>query len=118
MIDSRRGIIELREEREGGEAPRSSNGKQKREFNICKVTQADVTPVHTARASARTSHTHTHSHALTCWQPCWKPLTADSMRMKTLRFWPGCFEMCGVVGFYLSCQPEGHAGECVYAAAV
>lgn len=66
MIDSRGGIIEPREEREGGEALRSS--KQKREFNICKLTQTDATPVQTARASARIACTHTrtrtHSHLL------------------------------------------------------
>ncbi len=81
VIDSRGGIIEPREEREGGDALRSSNSKQKRESNICKVTQADVTPVHTARPVH--THTHTRIHILTCWRPCWKPLTVDSIQMKT-----------------------------------
>ena len=98
MIDSRRGRGE-------GEARRSSNSKQERDFNICKVTQADMTPVQTARA-----HIHTHSHLLAAM------LEATHCGLhpnENIRFWPVCFEMFGMVRFYLSCQPEGHVNVCV-----
>lgn len=88
VIDSRGGIIEPQEERNSAATLWGHETASRRELSICKVTQADMTPVQIARALVRHTQTCARSHLLAA-------MLADAQFRfrpnENTRFWLGCF---------------------------